>query len=188
MSDLFHEDVPDEFVARVFWTMARTPTHTYQILTKRPARMRDWIRGARARRILGPAGPLPVPLPNVWIGTSIENQRELERRLEPLLETPAAIRFLSCEPLLGPLDFEERPVDPLSTMGPWSRLELGIGWVIVGGESGPGARSMAPEWARGIRDQALAAGIPFFFKQWGGPRKAAAGRELDGRVWEEFPE
>ena len=158
MSDLFHARVPAEFVARVFAVMAATPQHTYQLLTKRATRLRR----------LAPELPWPA---NVWMGVSVEDSAALGRIAE-LREVPAAVRFLSCEPLLGPLD----------------GLDLdGIGWLIVGGESGPGARPMHPAWPRGLRDACLTAGVPYFFKQWGGPTPKAGGRLLDGRTWDEMP-
>jgi protein gp37 len=272
MSDLFHSDVPDGFIAQVWEVMAQTPQHTYQILTKRPGRMRSWVtrwhdntgdddvpagphgmppmpRGPEAVRATytsprarlfadmldsmgdppeGAAYPLydwmegpryyPGVLHNVHLGVSVENQEWAQVRLPALRETPAATRFVSAEPLLGPVD-----------LTPW--LDT-IDWVICGGESGPGARPMHPEWARDLRDQCIGAGVAFHFKQWGewsprgygircgvprgrearfedvrpaehwlpgsvddrfthtvmarvGPK--AAGRELDGRTWDEYP-
>ena len=158
MSDVFHKDVPVAFIRAVFDTMGGCPQHTFQVLTK------------RSERLLAISGQLPWP-PNVWMGVSVENNRVIDR-IEHLRQTPAAIRFLSCEPLLGPL-----PNLPLA----------GIDWVIVGGESGPGARPMDPAWVRDLRDQCVTAGVPFFFKQWGGVRKKQAGRQLDGRTWDERP-
>jgi len=158
MSDLFHEWVPDDFIFRVFETMAACPQHTFQVLTKRSRRLRDM------------AARLPWPQ-NVWMGVSVEDQRVLHR-IDDLRQVPAAVRFLSCEPLLGPLD----------------NLDLtGISWVIVGGESGPGARPMKPEWVEAILSQCQQAKIAFFFKQWGGPRKDLTGRELNGRTYDEMP-
>ena len=158
MSDLFHEDVPADFVARVFATMDAAQRHTFQVLTKRSGRLASL------------AAVLPWP-GNVWAGVSVESV-DYARRIDDLRSVPAAVRFLSLEPLLGPLP----------------ELDLtGIDWVIVGGESGPGARPVDPDWVREIRDQCLSAGVPFFFKQWGGTRKKAAGRLLDGRVWDEMP-
>jgi protein gp37 len=158
MSDLFHKDVPLEFIARVFDTIASNPRHTFQILTK------------RAGRLAQVAGSLPWP-PNLWMGTSVEHARTATR-IGQLRAVPAAVRFLSLEPLLGPLD----------------DLELGgIHWVIVGGESGPGARPMEPVWVESILAQCREAGVPFFFKQWGGVRKKKTGRELRGRTYDEFP-
>jgi len=158
MSDLFHPDVPVDFIQEVFSTMASCPQHTFQILTKRPERV-----VALDKRIIWPR--------NVWMGTSVEDRRVVERaRL--LAKTSAFIRFLSVEPLIGPI-----PRLPLS----------GIDWVIVGGESGPGARRMDPEWVRQIRDRCNGLRIPFFFKQWGGTNKSATGRTLDGKTWNEMP-
>ena len=163
MSDLFHPDVPSWFLAKVWRVMARAPQHTFQILTKRPERMRAWVTAS---------DEVTVPtLPNVWLGTSVENAR-WRVRVDELRETPAAIRFLSCEPLLGPL----------------GELDLlGIDWVIAGGESGPEHRPVKVEWIREIRDQCVDAGVPFLFKQWGGRTSKSGGRELDGRTWDEFP-
>ena len=165
MSDLFHERVPDAFVHAVFERMARANWHSYQILTKRPERMAAVIHGYYARH------PGQGTLPHVWLGTSIENDR-WTARADALRETPAAVRFISAEPLLGPLP----------------SLDLTeIDWLIVGGESGAGARPMDPAWARRLRDHARATETAFFFKQWGGRTPKARGRELDGRTWDEFP-
>jgi len=158
MSDLFHESVPPEFIQRVFATMRDCPQHTFQVLTKRSARLRDLAQ------YLDWA-------PNIWMGVSVENRRVIHR-IHDLQAVPAYVRFLSCEPLLGPLD--DLPLD-------------GIHWVIVGGESGPGARPMQAAWVRAIRDQCRRAHVPFFFKQWGGARKDRTGRELDGRAYDEMP-
>lgn len=165
MSDLFHPKVPVGFIAKAFDTMADARQHTFQILTKRPGRMASVLRRIQ-----------PEPLPNVWLGTSIENQRWADTRIPRLAETPASIRFLSCEPLLGPIDLAQ-----------WLRHGRVLGWVIAGGESGPCARPMEPSWVRHLRDQCLAAGVAFFFKQWGGRTPKAGGRELEGRVWNEMP-
>jgi protein gp37 len=162
MSDLFHADVPASFVERVFRTMADCPRHEFQVLTKRPKRM---------RQVVSKLPPELVKLPNVWLGVSIEND-EYAWRADSLRETPATVRFLSLEPLLGPL--------------PSLSLD-GIDWVIAGGESGKGHRPMAPEWVRDIRDRCLEAGVTFFFKQWGGATPKANGRTLDERTWDEFP-
>jgi protein gp37 len=232
MSDVFHARVSVDFLGRIFATMALTPQHTYQVLTKRPNRMRDLLVEGRVhatmheallnlrrhgprlpdpttRLLLARAAQCPWPLPNVWLGTSIEAD-EYCWRADELRETPAAVRFLSLEPLLGPLP----------------SLDLtGIDWVIAGGESGPKARPMDPEWVRDLRDRCVDAGIAFHFKQWGewaptggfalggvshdsdgrrrilGSRidrdglrevltrvgKKTAGRELDGRTWDQFP-
>ena len=158
MSDLFLEDLPAAFVRDVFRVMNETPRHTYQVLTKRPE---------RALRL----APQLRWTPNIWLGASVESARRLGRA-DSLRRIPAALRFLSLEPLLGPL--------PGLDLG-------GIGWVIAGGESGPGARPMRPEWARQIRDRCTRCGVPFFFKQWGGPNKKRAGRLLDGRTWDAMP-
>lgn len=168
MSDLFHKDVPDDFVRETFRVMLDVDRHTYQVLTKRPARAARFVR--RNRDLFGPDG-LP---PHIWIGTSTENQ-ETAYRVRHLEDVPAAVRFLSCEPLIG----------PLSLCKVWT--PGGIAWVIVGGESGPGHRPVDPRWVTGLRDECLTAGIPFFFKQWGGRTPKSGGRQLDGREWNEFP-
>lgn len=164
MSDLFHEDIPLEFIHLVFGAMARAEWHTFQVLTK------------RSQRLAEIAGRLQWP-DNVWMGVSVENQR-WTRRIDDLRIVPAAVRFLSCEPLLGPVNLDLTDIH----------------WVIVGGESGPRARRMKPDWARDIRTQCEAAGVPFFFKQWGahdeaGLRvgKSRSGRLLDGRSWSDVP-
>lgn len=158
MSDLFQDDVPEEFIRRVFSTMEECPQHTFQILTKRSERLRSL------------AGRLRWPR-NVWMGVSVEDARVMHR-VADLADVPAAVRFLSCEPLIGPL------VDiPLEN----------IDWVIVGGESGPRARRMEEEWVKSIQRQCRAAAVAFFFKQWGGVRKDLTGRMLDGRIYEEMP-
>jgi protein gp37 len=158
MSDLFHPKVSDEFIAEVFEVMANTTRHQYQVLTKRP------------KRAVACADQLPWT-DNIWLGTSIESNSYVERA-DLLRRVPAAVRFLSCEPLLGPL----------------SDLQLaGFDWVIVGGESGQSARPMEADWVRDLRDRSVAAGVPFFFKQWGGRTPKAGGRELDGRTWDEMP-
>jgi protein gp37 len=158
MSDLFHDHVPLEFIQRAFATMRDCPQHTFQVLTKRSARLRD-------------LAPYLDWAPNIWMGVSVEDQGVIHR-IHDLQAVPAYVRFLSCEPLLGPLD--DLPLD-------------GIHWVIVGGESGPGARPMQAAWVRAIRDQCQRADVPFFFKQWGGARKDRTGRELDGRTYDEMP-
>jgi protein gp37 len=164
MSDLFWEAVPEAFVAEVWAVMARTPQHTYQILTKRPERMEELT----AR--------LPL-LPNVWLGTSVENAEHLFR-LDHLRRGPAAVRFLSLEPLLS----------SLVSAVPGGIDLRGIDWAIAGGESGPGARPVDPAWVREIRDACRAQGTAFFFKQRGGTNKKKRGRLLDGRTWDEFPQ
>jgi protein gp37 len=158
MSDLFHERVPEEFIRRVFEVMEEATRHTFQILTKRSARVRE----------LAPRLPWP---PNVWQGVSVETARYTSR-IGDLQQVPAAVRFLSVEPLLGPI-----PSLPLD----------GISWVIVGGESGPKHRPLDPAWVREIRDQCVAARVPFFFKQWGGRTPKAGGRVLDGEKWDQMP-
>ena len=185
MSDLFHEDVPDSWVDTVFAVIGDTPQHTYQILTKRAARMRSYFERLprRVSELDCHSGLdwLHFPLPNVWLGVSAERQQEADARIPDLLATPAAVRFVSAEPLLGPIDFDA--VKYTHTAGffggalRWHHrghchVQEGLrypslDWIIVGGESGPGARPMHPDWARGIRDQCQAAGVPFFFKQWG---------------------
>jgi protein gp37 len=158
MSDLFHKLIPTDYIKRVFDVMKQASQHTFQILTKRADRAKEL------------ADSLPWP-ENVWIGTSVETAGYYSRIYE-VSTVPAAVRFLSLEPLLGPL--EKLPLDR-------------IDWVIVGGESGPGSRPMEARWVRDIRDQCLRREIPFFFKQWGGVRKSSTGRELDGRTWDEVP-
>lgn len=230
MSDLFHPGVPDDVIDRTLAVMALSPQHTFQVLTKRTDRVltyfshvnahgetRHEIIERKARFFIEDADAWMTecwPLPNVWLGTSVEDQRRADERIPELLRTPAAVRFLSCEPLLGPVD--------LCTVDHGHAPALSyLDWVIVGGESGPGARPMHPDWARSLRDQCQAAGVPFFFKQWGAwapwdddnwslpagaddveahekartidgveflrVGKRAAGRLLDGRTWDEVP-
>lgn len=216
--DLFHEAVPDEWIDHVFAVMALAPQHTFQVLTKRPERAREYLSSLlrefgqlvgwtvrfrdaarKAGALLGDLSSIRAttwPLPNVWIGTSVEDEATADARIPHLLATPAAVRFVSAEPLLGPV----------------SGVDLsGIHWVIVGGESGKHARPMHPDWARSLRDQCVSAEVPFFFKQWGewvsvseveGPGdhfrfpdgatvrrtgKALAGRTLNGRTWDQMP-
>ncbi|MFG1850813.1 DUF5131 family protein [Actinomadura geliboluensis] len=158
MSDLFHARVPLSFVRQVFEVIADTPQHTYQVLTKRSARLRKV-----AHQLKWPE--------NLWIGVSVEDDTALYR-VDDLRSVPAAVRFLSCEPLIGPL----------------GGLDLrGIGWVIAGGESGPGHRPLDPNWVTDIRDSCVASDVPFFFKQWGGRTPKRGGRELEGRLWSEMP-
>lgn len=234
LSDLFHADVPDDFIARVFATMAMAPQHVFQVLTKRPARMRSLLgRESWRDQVAGHVdeligdGDTPGhighvelrerwwPLRNVWCGVSVEDQKTAQLRIPILLDTPAWVRWLSCEPLLGPLDLDAADRDAL--------CDGGIDWIVCGGESGPGARPMHPRWAESIAEQCLNANVPLLFKQWGdwatapnpthyvtmdgglhdldasgigalepvGVRrlgKGAAGRELDGRTWDAFPE
>ena len=262
MSDLFHDQVPDEYIARVWGVMAWSPHHTYQILTKRHARMRSllnarafksavddaWYDLGRRLKLSRPDSPAHPydrwPLPNCWLGVSAENQQWADIRIPPLLDTPAAVRFVSAEPLLGPIDLlggnADKPGPAMvrvygqcehDGVTEWDyHDEPGIDWVITGGESGPGARPMHPDWARSLRDQCQAAGVAYLFKQWGewqpssphqemvanGRRyryrrrwihpdgstanyfepstpmdcvgKHRAGRELDGRMWDEYPQ
>jgi protein gp37 len=237
LSDLFHKDVPSDYIAQVFAVMALTPRHTYQVLTKRHARMKSLLNQpsfhlavlAWTARMQDDKHPMPPwnpgdrtlkawPLPNVWLGVSVEDQKWADTRIPALLETPAAVRFLSCEPLLGPITLAGH----WTGADPYRRDEPSISWLIVGGESGHGARPMHPDWARSLRDQCQEADVPFLFKQFGewapsgavvirnrpepgsvlvgspvdehGHRvelrrvgKKAAGRELDGRTWDEFP-
>lgn len=157
MSDLFHERMPLEYLKQVFEVMAECDKHIFQILTK------------RQERLLELAPELPWP-DNVWMGVSVENQTFVHR-VDYLREVPAAVRFLSCEPLIGPLELDLR----------------GIHWVIVGGESGSGHRPIEAQWVRDIRDQSVDAGAAFFFKQWGGQTPKAGGRELDGHTYDEMP-
>lgn len=158
MSDLFHEEVPVQYIQQVFEVIDRAHWHRFQVLTK------------RSKRLCEVASSLHWPA-NLWMGVSVENS-DYRFRIEHLRATPAQVKFLSLEPLLGPL----------------SHLDLRqIGWVIAGGESGPGARICKPEWITDIRDQCVSAGVPFFFKQWGGVNKKRAGRLLEGRTWDQLP-
>jgi protein gp37 len=158
MSDLFHDDVPISYIKEVFAIMGRAHWHQYQVLTK------------RSERVLALSGQLPWA-PQIWMGVSVENQK-YAYRIDDLRKTAADVKFLSLEPLLGPLP----------------KLNLrGIDWAIVGGESGPGARRIDPAWVTDIRNQCLKAAVPFFFKQWGGVRKKQTGRSLEGRTWDEMP-
>jgi protein gp37 len=240
MGDLFHEKVPMGDVMQVFAVMALAPRHTFLILTKRPERMHDMLTGSGVREwVLGSAwsmlGKLPKyrhenimnrlwPLPNVWCGVSVEDQKTADERIPWLLKTPAAVRYMSVEPMIGPVDLDR--FTGCGHESGWRNCPdhlagradcAGIGWVICGGESGPGARPMHHDWAKSIRDQCQAAGTPFYFKQWGqfcwpeqmpeetwrrvdaqvnlagipdepyGVGKKAAGRVLDGREWLEMP-
>lgn len=196
MSDLFHENVPDEFIFDVFCIMEKASHHTFQVLTKRPERMAELVARFNRSNLLQTvprSGVVSVGvLPNVWLGVSVENQYWANMRIPLLLATPAQVRFLSCEPLLGPVDLGGYIVccpscDQTHLGNCDSPREWPLHWVIVGGESaGPKRRYMKPEWARSIRDQCITAGVPFFFKQSSAPR-AGQGRELDGRLWEQWP-
>ncbi|OCB09262.1 hypothetical protein A5717_26160 [Mycolicibacterium porcinum] len=275
MSDLFHDDVPDEYIAKVWAVMALAPQHTFQVLTKRHARMRSLLNNNAFLTRVCEYGEWfaltqkpnrlddrifrrgPWPLPNVWLGVSTESQQWADIRIPALLDAPAAVRFISAEPLLGPIDLigqggnmvgagiyslpdppEYDGGEPVCQDHGVEQCQQGctfLDWVIVGGESGPGARPMHPDWARSLRDQCTAAGVPFLFKQWGeyrpnqrgvrgystdrdrfvfldgsghmalrdmaesmsGPRfgttvkrvgKKQAGRVLDGRTWDEYPD
>ena len=200
--DLFHENVPDAWIDSIFAVMALSGRHVFQVLTKRPERMREYMHvgeGRMAGAIMGwlaagPAAPVPIsprrrfdllriadagrpwfdwPLPNVWLGVSAEDQATADERVPILLDTPPAVRWLSAEPLLGPLEIDASLA--------------GLDWVVAGGESGPGARPMEAAWARSLRNQCLCADVPFFFKQWGGRTSKAGGAVLDGREWRQFP-
>jgi protein gp37 len=158
MSDLFHEDVPTDFILRVFDVMRQAHWHRFQVLTKRSTRLRE-------------LSPILEWRPNIWMGVTVESADHIHR-IDDLRQTKAAVKFLSVEPLLGPIP----------------TLDLtGIDWVIAGGESGPGARPMDKDWVTGIRDRCLESGVPFFFKQWGGVNKKRAGRTLEGRTWDQKP-
>lgn len=209
MSDLFHEDVPDEFIWKVFDRMTRGGRrHTYMILTKRPQRMFEWFLKYQEKfwHYHAPDEPqrqyvaAPWPDPCLWLGVSVENQVTAEERIPYLLHTPAAVRFVSVEPMLGPVylwgaKFDNPYGGKTGAITPWSG---GLDWVICGGESGPYARLIKAEWVKDLRDQCVAAEVPFFFKQWGeylhlepgqvmDDRKKAS-RLLEGREWNEFPE
>jgi len=234
MSDLFHKNVTDEMRDHIFAILALTPQHTYQVLTKRADQMQKYMSGGRGNRAAGilvdwfadgtittaqfmaKKNRLSAPIPNDWLGVSVENQAAADERIPLLLQTPAAVRFISAEPLLGQVDLTGLQHDysdgqhlfinalkPASTPIALPALD----WVICGGESGPGARPMHPDWARGLRDACVAAGVPFFFKQWGDgvevgsalsghPRRNAGygfgkkkgGNMLDGRQWLDQPE
>jgi len=230
MSDLFHEKVQDEWIDRIFAVMALCPQHTFQVLTKRPERMREWFDNT-GRDGVAVTAKYPEfeafkrvslaetmwPLPNVWLGVSVEDQTTADERIPLLMQTPAAVRWVSYEPALGPVDFNNYLPPDLNAFTDWK----GLDWIVAGGESGPGARPTHPDWFRSVRDQCVAAGVPFFFKQWGAwspgwqasqiksgslihtpcqlldhegctvgafrVGKRAAGRLLDGREWNEFP-
>lgn len=239
MSDLFHDAVDRDFILQVFRTMELCPQHTFQILTKRPERMQrlvtEWLPPVMRIAYLNESHPWP--LPNVWLGVSVENQATADERIPLLLQTPAAVKFVSYEPALGPVEFRKIAVEKGTEHNALTgegyaddfliaQTKMKLDWVICGGESGPHARPMHPDWVRSARDQCVAAGVPFFFKQWGewGPGrdhprritrgnrtrivspvdgqdkplhkntavmvrvgKKLAGRMLDGREWNEFP-
>lgn len=222
MGDLFHPDVPFEFIDQVFDVMNTygTGQHKFLILTKQHRRMNEYISsfGKYERGWFGRPGFnhwfSTWPLPNVWLGVTAENQAMADERIPVLLKTPAAVRFVSVEPMLGPVDmckikWAKIPIDPkvyerLGVPAPdeiwscndvlvsrpgdeWNDPKIGLDWVISGGETGPGARPMHPDWVRSLRDQCQDAGVPFFFKGWGGTNKKEAGRLLDGVEWNQFP-
>ena len=215
-SDLFHKEVPDDFIARVFAVMALAPRHTFQVLTKRHGRMRSLLRSSDFRSAVEDAikgmvsahQPKHVwyaawPLPNVWLGVSVEDQATADLRIPALLDTPAAVRFLSCEPLLGPMDLQMAVPRPC-TCGPGQTFLIGEtrahktgcpalrwpfpDWVVVGGESGPNARPMHPTWARSLRDQCASTGVAFHFKQAGSVLAREWGCNGKGANPDEWPE
>lgn len=225
MADLFHEQIPWSFLDEIFTTIEETPQHVYQVLTKRPERMRDYLTERYATTALCDIPLSPGPFSNLWCGVSVENQHWADVRIPILLQTPAVVRFLSCEPLLGSLDLDRwfwehcpSECDSIShRRNGYKERQRNLHWVIVGGESvGPANRSLvhripvsntdaggkvipgsgrlrwypkpdAGEWVQSLRDQCQAAGVPFHFKQWGGPTPKSGGRLLDGRTWDEFP-
>jgi protein gp37 len=201
MSDLFHEEVKSDWIAAIFSVIEASPRHTFQILTKRPERMREWVAPFDAWLRYAADTTFALRFKHVWLGVSVEDQATAGERIPILLRTPAAVRWVSYEPALGPLNLAE-----IETGG-----EALLDWLVCGGESGPGARPMHPDWARAARDQCFAASVPFFFKQWGEYAsvsevagnglhftfedgatvrrlgKKLAGRMLDGREWNEMP-
>jgi protein gp37 len=188
MSDLFHERIPDDFIGQIFAVMGEASHHTFQVLTKRPERMLNWQQ----------RHPQLSP-PNVWLGVSVENQQAADERISLLMYAQAEVRFLSCEPLLGPVNLTDvRPSEVehydilrgrLYGLGRLAepRVAPRIDWVIVGGESGPRHRPMDLNWARDLRDQCVEANVPFFFKQVGGRTPKAGGRVLDDQTWDQLP-
>ena len=196
MSDLFHESVPDVFIEQVWEVMLLSTRHTFMVLTKRPDRMKKWVDQMLT-------GCMSRVFSNIWLGVSVEDQKTADERIPLLLNTPAAKRFVSVEPMLGAVDIGKYLV-PGAAGSPAEIIKYHdyLDWVICGGESGPGARPMRADWARGLRDQCQEAGVPFSFKQWGewetigsGEReqlmwlgKQRTGRHLDGKEWNEFPE
>lgn len=216
LSDLFHEQVPDEIIDRAFAVMALCPQHTFQILTKRPKRMLEYFAagdelwGERwvlpQREFVGESEPTVLPLKNVWLGVSVEDQRRADERIPLLLQTPAAVRFLSCEPLLEQVDLEhvhnggytyafgKREPSRMNVLQEhYMMYDEGdiafpkIDWVIVGGESGPHYRAMDLDWARSLRDQCVSANVPFFYKQ-GSAYRSEQDTLLDGVEWHQFPD
>lgn len=198
MSDLFHDKIPDEFIAEVFAVMDLSSQHTFQVLTKRHGRMRSLLNSKRFGLLVQNRvakrnryfHPHPLPLPNVWLGVSVEDQGWADIRIPALLDTRAAVRWLSCEPLLGPIALRQLLVGPCGSAGGRcgdNSCRTRIDWVVVGGESGRNARPMRLDWALSLRDQCRAAEVPFFFKQVGGTTAKAGGRHLDGRTWDEYP-
>jgi protein gp37 len=180
MSDLFHEDVPDQFIVDVFLIMAKAKQHTFQILTKRPERMKLFFTDCMSM-------PPIFPLPNVWLGTSVEDQATADQRIPHLIDAPAAIRFISAEPLLEKIDLGYYLQNCYDITKKRRLLFNTIDWIICGGESGPGARPMDATWVKLLRDQCAIINIPFFFKQWGGVNKKKSGHLLDGKEYHEFP-
>jgi protein gp37 len=202
LSDLFHKDVPDEFIARVFVVMSMARQHTFQLLTKRHGRMRSLLNSPEFQVLAGRAAFDLIqqehrtvgwdwPLPNLWLGVSAEDQDTADLRIPALLDTPAAVRWVSAEPLLGPITLHHSHCPTHDFTGgfcTWSCPErYTVDWIVAGGESGAQARPMDPDWARSLRDQCATARIPFLFKQWGGRTPKANGRTLDGRTWDEYP-
>jgi len=217
MGDLFHADISDEFVAAVFGTMAANPHLTFQILTKRPLSMIKWFNWLKSRmysesslamgcikeleKIVGSSVivasdfdiPIPWPLPNVWLGVTGEDQREVDWRVPSLLKCPAVLHFISCEPMLGPIELQHERgwLEPFFETDPMLNKTPRLNWVICGCESGPSRRYTRKEWVKSLRDQCVTAGTPFFLKQLGGVRpkdKIIKMPELGGSVWGQFPE
>lgn len=198
MSDLFHKAVSEDFIDQVFAVMASCPQHTFQVLTKRADRMAKYMLNPwRLDNIYdvwysvndGAREVQAWPLPNVWLGTSVENQEQADKRIPELLKVPAAVKFLSCEPLLGPVDlwganYRNPSGGYTGAVTSWR----GVDWVIVGCESGHGARPMSLDWVRSIRDECVAANVPFFFKQQLVNGRKVELPELDGQVWAQFPQ
>lgn len=202
MGDLFHERVMQAWIDDIFDTMSKCPQHTFLVLTKRPDQMLVQLDNLRRRwksEVLGPREDWPAwPLPNVWLGVTAENQEQSDNRIPTLLQIPAAKRFISCEPLLGPIELGLLGTAPKNISERYTLICELLHWVICGGETGPKARPMHPDWGRSLRDQCISAEVPFHFKSWGktlpieqwditqGPD--GSGRTLDGVVWDQFPE